>query len=74
MNRLTGLDASFLYTESPTTPMHTLKIAVLGPSGQSADQTFAILRKEMACRLHLMPGFGMRVLDIPFGLHQPFGF
>jgi len=71
MTRLTGLDASFLYTETPTTPMHTLKIAVVGPSGLSADQTFAMLREEMGRRVHLMPAFVLRVLDIPLALHHP---
>lgn len=71
MTRLTGLDASFLYTETPTTPMHTLKIAVVGPSGVSADLQFRQLREELSRRLHLMPGFVLRVLDVPFGLHHP---
>jgi diacylglycerol O-acyltransferase len=32
MERLTGLDAGFLYMETPTQHMHTLKIALLDPS------------------------------------------
>ena len=32
MERLTGIDASFLYMETPTLHMHTIKVAVLEPA------------------------------------------
>ena len=31
MQRLTGFDATFLYSETPTVLMHTLKVAVIDP-------------------------------------------
>ena len=39
MERLSGLDASFLYNETPTLHMHTLKVAVLDvdPAIETAD-------------------------------------
>ena len=36
VQRLSGLDASFLYTESPALHMHTLKIGIIDPAGATA--------------------------------------
>ena len=35
MEELTGLDARFLYSETPTAHMHTLKIAVIDLAGRA---------------------------------------
>ena len=71
MQRLTGLDAGYLYMETPTLHMHTLKIAVLDPSTVPGGYTFAKVKEELGRRLHLLPPFRRRLLDVPFGLHHP---
>lgn len=80
MERLTGLDAGFLYMETPTLHMHTLKIAVLDPSTISASHTapegqhgytFERVKEVMAERLHLLPPFRRRLVDVPLRLHHP---
>lgn len=71
MERLSGLDASFLYVETPTLHMHTLKIGVIDPSTVPGGYTFERVREELATRLHLLPPFRRRLVEVPLGLHHP---
>ena len=71
MERMTGMDAGFLYMETPSLHMHTLKIGVIDPSGVSGGYTFERFRDELAKRLHLLPPFRRRVVDVPRGIHHP---
>jgi diacylglycerol O-acyltransferase len=68
MERLSGIDAGFLYIETPTLHMHTIKIAVLDPS-PGADYSPAGMRRAMAERMHLLPPFRRRVVEV--GIHHP---
>jgi diacylglycerol O-acyltransferase len=70
MQRLTGQDASFLYNETPSQHMHTLKISVLDPMG-TEDYSFDRFRDELARRLHLLPPLRRRVVFPPLQLHHP---
>ncbi|GAC1315223.1 MAG: wax ester/triacylglycerol synthase family O-acyltransferase [Acidimicrobiales bacterium] len=71
MQRLTGLDAGYLYMETPTLHMHTLKISVLDPSTVPGGYSFPKVREELAQRLHLLPPFRRRLVDVPFGINHP---
>jgi diacylglycerol O-acyltransferase len=70
MYRLKGQDASWLYRETLTTPMHTLKIFLvkLGPD-QALD--FESVRLSTARLLHEVPMLRQRPVFVPFGLHHP---
>lgn len=68
ISRMAGGDAGFLYMETPSTHMHTLKIAVLEPS---SDNTFERLIEMMTERLRLLPPMRRRVVPVPFALHHP---
>jgi WS/DGAT/MGAT family acyltransferase len=70
MRRLSGLDAGFLYMETPTLLMHTLKVAILEPPSGSR-LPFEAMLEEIERRLPLLPGFRQRVLEVPFGFHHP---
>jgi WS/DGAT/MGAT family acyltransferase len=70
MKRLSGLDAGFLYAETPTLHFHTLKVAVIRP-GSPEDYTFERFRDVLASRLHLLPPFRRRAVMVPFGLFHP---
>lgn len=70
MQRLSGLDAGFLYMETPTLQMHTLKVAILDPPA-GARLPFEAMLEEIEVRLPLLPGFRQRVLEVPFGFHHP---
>jgi diacylglycerol O-acyltransferase / wax synthase len=71
VERLTGLDASYLYMETPTLHMHTLKISVLDPSSSPGGYSFERVKEELGRRMHLLPPFRRRLVDVPFGLHHP---
>jgi len=68
---LSGLDASFLYTESPTVHMHTLKIGVIDPSGTPGGYSFERFCEVLEERLALLPPFRRRPVPVPFGLVHP---
>jgi diacylglycerol O-acyltransferase len=71
MERMTGMDAGFLYMETPSLHMHTLKIGVIDPGGVAGGYTFDRFREELEKRLHLLPPFRRRVVDVPRGIHHP---
>jgi diacylglycerol O-acyltransferase len=71
VERLSGLDASFLYTESPTVHMHTLKIGVIDPAGAPGGYSFERFVEVLDQRLHLLPPFRRRPVNVPYGLHHP---
>jgi diacylglycerol O-acyltransferase len=71
MERLTGLDAGFLYMETPTLHMHTIKAAVIDPSTVPGGYTFERFKEVLGERLHLLPPFRRRVVEVPLGLHHP---
>jgi len=71
MERLTGLDAGFLYMETPTLHMHTLKISVLDPSTVPGGYTFERVKEVLGERIHLLPPFRRRLAEVPLGLHHP---
>ena len=71
MRRLNGADALFLYNETPTQHMHTLKIGILDPSGIPGGYRFEHEKEKLAARLHRVPPFRWRVVPTPLSLHHP---
>ena len=71
MRRLTGLDGAFLSLESPTTHLHILGALIFDPSGVAGGVEFGDIREMVAERVHLVPPFRMRMLEVPFGLQHP---
>src|SRR3546814_74318 len=71
MQRLTGLDASFLALETPSSHMHVASLTVLDatevPGGIGLDHLIDIYSQ----RLHLALPFRRRLVEVPFGLHHP---
>ena len=55
-----GVDAGYLYLETPTMHMHTLKIAIIEPTEQPFDLDH--LTSEILARLEQLPPFRRRVL------------
>jgi diacylglycerol O-acyltransferase / wax synthase len=68
MDRMAGVDAGYLYMETPTMHMHTLKIALVEPS---EPFEFERLTRELLGRLHRLPPFTRRALPVPFALNHP---
>jgi WS/DGAT/MGAT family acyltransferase len=71
MERLSGLDASFLYFETPANHLHVSSVMTFDPSTVAGGYTFARVQETVADRLHLVPQFRRRLARVPFNLHHP---
>ena len=71
MKSLTGLDATFLYLETPEMPMHvgSFNLCEL-PAGFKGSFHKAV-RKHIASRMHLAPIFSRKLMAVPFDLGHP---
>jgi WS/DGAT/MGAT family acyltransferase len=67
MERMTGMDAGFLYMETPNQHMHTMKIAVLDPSTAPEALEFEPLRELAARGIPHIPPFRWRLVEAPIG-------
>jgi diacylglycerol O-acyltransferase / wax synthase len=72
MQQLTGLDAAFLAMETPAMYGHVGSICILDPSSAPNPVTLASLTDLIESRLHLIPPFRRRLVDVPLGLDQPY--
>src|SRR4051794_14678645 len=71
MQRLTGLDATFLYLETPNIHMHVASTAIFDPTEVPEGYSFEKVKAMVANRLPLLPPFRRRLVMVPFGLHHP---
>lgn len=71
MLRLSGLDASFLYLETPRMHMHVTMVAVLDARGVPGGYSFDKIQDLIANRIDLLPPFRRRLVRVPFDLHHP---
>ena len=71
MERLSGLDASFLYLETPSLHMHVALTMVFDPSTVPGGYSFARMKESIAARLPCAPVFRRRLVEVPFRLGHP---
>jgi WS/DGAT/MGAT family acyltransferase len=64
--RLTDHDASFLYAETASAPMHGATLCII--EGELGFETFF---NHMAARIHLIPRYRQRLAFVPFNLAHP---
>lgn len=69
--RLSGLDASFLYLETPVQPLHVCSVLELDASTIPGGYTFDGLRANLAQRVQAMPEFREKLADSPLNLDHP---
>jgi diacylglycerol O-acyltransferase / wax synthase len=69
--RLSGLDASFLYMETPTLHMHVSMAAVFDPSTVPDGYSFRKIRQMIVDRIPLAPVFQRRLVEVPMRLGHP---
>jgi diacylglycerol O-acyltransferase len=70
--RLTALDASFLYLEGPAMHMHVAGLSVLDPSTRPDGRLrFEDVEQAFASRLHMAPRLRQKVKMVPYGLTVP---
>ena len=72
MHQLSGQDASFLYFETPTTPMHIGSIMIYDPSTvKGGKQGFKDILRAIESRLHLARSFREKIINVPFNMDHP---
>ncbi|CAN5416106.1 wax ester/triacylglycerol synthase family O-acyltransferase [soil metagenome] len=71
MDRLSGLDASFLYLETPAQLMHVCGVIVVDPSTMPAPYSFALMRSAIDAQVRDVPAFTRKLRRVPLGLDHP---
>ena len=71
MDRLSGLDASFLYFETPAHLMHVCGLLVLDPATMPGDYTFADLRDTLRDRLDTNARFRRKLHNPLLNIDHP---
>lgn len=68
-NRMTALDASFLFMETASTPMHAGGVAVFTPPQGGFDHERLV--RLIKQRIPYVPRYRQRIRDVPFGVARP---
>lgn len=71
MERLSGLDAGLLYSESSTVPLHVCSIVELDTSTVPGGYSFQRFRDELAKRIPAVPEFRAKLADSELNLDHP---
>ena len=71
MERLSGLDATFLSIETPQSHMHVSMVSVWDTATVPGGYEFAKIRDLIERRLPRVPSFRRRLREVPFNLHFP---
>ncbi len=71
MEELSGLDAAFVYLETPNQHLHVSLVMVLDPAGMPGGYSFDGLKRHLAARLHRVPLMRRRLAVAPFSLGRP---
>lgn len=73
MRQLSGLDASFLYIETPKMPMHISSLAIYDPSTASGGEVrFKQILENIKARVANIPSMTDRLVTVPFQLDHPY--
>ena len=73
MQQLTGLDASFLYLETPNAPMHISGLAIYDPSTAPGGAVrFKQIIENTTRRIKRLPTLSKRLVTVPLGLDHPY--
>ena len=71
MQRLSGLDASFLYLETAAQPLHVCSILEIDTSTIPGGYSFDRMRDALNLRIKAMPEFREKLADNRFNLDHP---
>ena len=64
--QISGQDATFLYADSASSPMHIATLTIVEGSIKFDD-----FKEIVASKLHLIPKFRKRLLNVPMNLDYP---
>ena len=71
MQRLSGLDASFLYLETPTTHMHVALVAVLDPAKMPNGYDYERVYRFIDQGVRTQPQLMRRLVEVPLKIDHP---
>jgi len=72
LKQLSGLDASFLYMETPSTFGHVNSLSIYERPDDPEFSPFEAARAQVESRLELLEPFRRRLVEVPFGLDHPY--
>ena len=72
MERMSGLDAGFYYFDSPGMHLHIGAILVFSRAGLAGRDPLEATRARIEARIGRMERFMQRVVEVPFGLAEPY--
>ncbi len=71
MERLSGLDASFLYLETPEQLLHVCGLVVLRPDSIPGGYSFEAMKAQVEERVLAVPEFRHKLRRVPLGIDHP---
>ncbi|MCZ6644182.1 MAG: wax ester/triacylglycerol synthase family O-acyltransferase [Gammaproteobacteria bacterium] len=72
MNKLSALDAGFLYNETDRSPQHVASLQIMElPAGMATDTFIDGLKRFLLKRIHLVPYLTNKLQWVPFALDHP---
>ena len=71
MKRMSGVDAAFLYGETPAWHMHVSAVLLVDPSETPGGFSSERFKDRIAQRLHLAPQFRWKLVEVPWGIDRP---
>ena len=71
MERMSGIDAAFLYFETPNMHMHVVATIIHDPSTVPGGYSFDKVKEMIRSRLHLAQPLRRKLAPTPLNLHHP---
>jgi WS/DGAT/MGAT family acyltransferase len=71
MQRMSGIDPMFVYSETPVTPMEMAYVCVFDPNSAPGGHSYQAVRDVLAERVPSLVPFRRRLMPVPFGLDHP---
>jgi len=71
MQRMTGIDPMFIYSDTPETPMEIAYACLFDPSALSGGYTFERVTAVLQTRIPTLQPFRRRLMAVPLGLDHP---
>jgi diacylglycerol O-acyltransferase / wax synthase len=74
MKRMSGLDASFLYLETATMPMHVGLVCILDPTSGKEPYDYRRVQALIETEARAQEALRKRLVEVPLGLSHPLWF
>jgi diacylglycerol O-acyltransferase / wax synthase len=71
MQRMTGIDPMFIYSDTPDTPMEIAYACIFDPTATDGGYDFERVADVLATRIPTLQAFRRRLMPVPLGLDHP---